>query len=63
MRPPARQQRRRQERERLEAKRQRILESLDPETRTQYEDTDVVTLICLRQSGALNMLPGMKDLG
>lgn len=51
----------RYERERLERKRQAILYSMDAEARVQYADASLVDLILLRQTGRLNMLPGLDD--
>lgn len=61
--PTTRKRQRREEAARLEAKRQSILASMDAEARAEHEDDDVVTLIVLRQTGQLNMLPGTQDLG
>lgn len=46
-----------------EDKRQQILASMDEEARAEHGDDDLATLICLRQTGRLNMLPNMEDLG
>lgn len=46
------------ERVRLEAKRQSILAALDEETRREHAETDLGTLICMKHTGRLNMLPG-----
>lgn len=56
---------RRNEKDRLEVKRQSILNSMDVEARMQYADATLPELIVLRQTGRLNMLPGLDsdDLG
>lgn len=58
-----RQRMRLQQKQRLEAKRQRILQAMDPEARVEYADATLAELIVLRQTGALNMLPGFSPDG
>jgi hypothetical protein len=48
-----------QHKQRLEAKRQSILMAMDPEARVEYADATLADLIVLRQTGRLNMLPGI----
>lgn len=61
--PRMRQRIRRQERDYIEAKRQMILMAMDVEARVEHADATYVELVCLRQTGRLNMLPGTEDHG
>ena len=57
--PRMRQRMRREEREHIESKRASILMAMDPDTRAEHEDATLTDLILLKQTGRLNMLPGL----